>query len=155
MLQYVFNYLAQREGEFVKSDDRYIQHEKIVISLKFCLADMPNQYTLFCLDYDALCAANDDLLNTCDANQQPLPTLLARALELESRLKAPRPPLSDPTNAAHDQDRYSVLLQSLAAEVLGLQAGYANISSCAQCSQASTRDDLGSLLNDFGPLTSI
>lgn len=45
-----------------------------------------------------------------------------------------------------DQDRYKVLLQSLAAQIQELHAGYADIIRRAQGSAVSIRDDLGPLV---------
>lgn len=50
-----------------------------------------------------------------------------------------------------ERDRLNGLLQSIAAQFQGLQAGYAHVATRSRTSLPSLRDDLGYLLDEFKP----
>lgn len=78
-----------------------------------------------------------------------LSTMRTWVTKPEANLYASCAPPSDLSDAVCDRDRYKVLLQSIAAQVQALQAGYANTVRRSQGSQASLRDSLCSLLVAF------
>lgn len=89
-LQYLCERLAQREAEYAKLDDKYIQREKFATSHEARLVDMQAQLTASCLDCETWCTANDDMLKNQTTERQALFNLCARALKLKTELKAPR-----------------------------------------------------------------
>lgn len=60
-------------------------------------------------------------------------------------------PPAEVADTFYKQDRYKVLLQSVAAQVQGLQADRADIVTCARTRQSSLCDELGLFLEEFEP----
>lgn len=130
-------------------DDKYIQGEELVAPLEARLADMQALPITAHLDCDALRAANDYLLKNRDTDRQELSAGWGRILKLEAELRAPHNSYLDLDDVVRGRDSYEILLQSLAAQILGLQARYADSVSRAQGSQARFCNDLGPLLKEF------
>lgn len=150
-LHYLHEQLPQRDAKFAKLNDKYIQRKEFVTSLKARLAGMKSQFAASRSDFDVLQAANDDLLKNRGTDRKELSTLRSQVFQLETELQAFRALPSDLADAVLDRDCYIVLLQSLAAQFQGLQAGCANIVRRAQGIQAFLRDVLCSLLKEFKP----
>lgn len=153
-LQYLFERLSQRDGEFAKLDDKYIQREEIVTSLEARLVYIEFLLATSRLDCNTLRAANVDMLKSRGPDREELSTQCARVLELEADFQAPRAPHFDVTDVARDRDLHKILPQSLAAQVQGLHASCADTVRRAQGSQTSLCCGLDLLLNDFEPLYS-
>lgn len=71
--------------------------------------------------------------------------------DLKAQAQVPCIPLAKLADAFRERDRYKVVLQSVAAQVQGLRAGYAGIFSRFWAKLSSLRDRLGPLLNEFKP----
>lgn len=126
-LQYLQKRLAQRDAEFVKLNNEYIQREKFATFLKGRLSHMESQLAASRSDCDALRVANGDLLKSQETGREELSILRALVSELEADLQAPRASPFDLADAVRDQDFCKVLLQPLAAQVQGLQVVYAGV----------------------------
>lgn len=143
----------KQEAEFAIINEKYIQREEFVTSIEAHLADMQAQLFASRTDCKTLRAANNSPTKIRDADQKKLLTFRAHDRNLVAEPKAARAPPAELASTVRDRYRYKVLLQSLAAQVQGLLAGYCNIVSRAQGSQDSIRDGLGPLLKEFEPLS--
>lgn len=71
------------------------------------------------------------LVRECDGTLREFPGLQARVTELESQAQASHITAMELADELRERDRYQVLPQSVAAQVQGLQDGYADIISYA------------------------
>lgn len=82
-----------------------------------------------CGKREQLRITHTNLVKELDSAQRSASDLRARVIELESQVNAPTHSVAEHTQAIRDLDRYRVLLQSNAAQLQGLQDGYAEIAS--------------------------
>lgn len=142
LLQYLSDRLAQRDVEFAKLDDEYIQHDELATSLEACMADKESQLIASCFNCNVGQAANDDMLKSRGNGREELSTLDARSLGRRAELQAPHSSHSNLADAIRGQDCTKALLQSPPSQVQGLHAGYVDIERRAQDSQASLCDGI-------------
>lgn len=81
------------------------------------MADAESQRAAFCLFYEVLQAAADDLLKSRGTDWKELSTVRAQVLKLKAELQAPRALLFYFEEVMSDFDRYKALLISSVARV--------------------------------------
>lgn len=92
------------------------------------------RYTAIREERDQLRGTHADQLKQRDSAWREALQLRVRVIELESETAASTIRAADIAEAVHERDLYLVVLQLVAAQVLGLQDSYAGIVSRAKSS---------------------